>query len=392
MASSTKTVLIPIAHGTEPLEAVAMITVLRRGGADVTVASVETQVGVDACHGIKMVADTLLSDITDSVFDLIVLPGGLPGGETLKNCKPLENMVKKQDSDGRLNAAICCAPALALGTWGLLEGKKATGYPVFMEKLAATCATAVESRVQIDGRIVTSRGPGTTIEFSVTLIEQLFGKEKADEVSSILLLRPNPGEEFTFTELNQTTWSFEDTPQILVPIAEESEEIEAIALVDILRRAKANVVIAAVGNSLEVVGSRKAKLVAEVLLDEVTEKSFDLIVLPGGLNGAPRFASCEKLVNMLKKQAEANKPYGGICASPAYVFEPNGLLKGKKATTHPVVSDKLSDKSHIEHRVVVDGNVITSRAPGTAMEFSLAIVEKFYGREKALQLAKATLV
>uniref|UniRef100_A0A1J3JEJ7 Protein DJ-1-like protein A n=1 Tax=Noccaea caerulescens TaxID=107243 RepID=A0A1J3JEJ7_NOCCA len=392
MAPSTKTVLIPIAHGTEPLEAVAMITVLRRAGADVTVASVENQVGVDACHGIKMVADTLLSDITDSVFDLIVLPGGLPGGETLKNCKPLENMVKKQDTDGRLNAAICCAPALALGTWGLLEGKTATGYPVFMDKLAATCATATESRVVIDGRIVTSRGPGTTIEFSLTLVEQLYGKEKADEVSSILLVRPNPGEEFAFTELNQTNWSFEDTPKILVPIAEGSEEIEAIALVDILRRAKANVVIAAVGNSLEVVGSRKAKLVAEVLLDEVADKSFDLIVLPGGLDGAPRFASCEKLVNMLKKQAEANKPYGGICASPALVFEPNGLLKGKKATTHPCVSDKLSDQSHIEHRVVVDGNVITSRAPGTAMEFSLAIVDKFYGREKALQLAKATLV
>lgn len=64
---------------------------------------------------------------------------------------------------------------------------QATGYPVFMEKLKATCATAVESRVQIDGRIVTSRGPGTTIEFSITLIELLYGKEKADEVSSILV-------------------------------------------------------------------------------------------------------------------------------------------------------------------------------------------------------------
>ncbi|KAF2608186.1 hypothetical protein F2Q68_00043691 [Brassica cretica] len=75
MASShTKKVLIPVAHGTEPFEAVVMIDVLRRGGADVTVASVENQVGVDACHGIKMVADTLLSDITDSVFDLIMLP------------------------------------------------------------------------------------------------------------------------------------------------------------------------------------------------------------------------------------------------------------------------------------------------------------------------------
>ncbi|KAG7600441.1 Class I glutamine amidotransferase-like [Arabidopsis suecica] len=391
MSSSTKKVLIPVAHGTEPFEAVVMIDVLRRGGADVTVASVENQVGVDACHGIKIVADTLLSEITDSVFDLIMLPGGLPGGETLKNCKPLEKMVKKQDTDGRLNAAICCAPALALGTWGLLEGKKATCYPVFMEKLAA-CAKAVESRVEIDGKMVTSRGPGTTMEFSVTLVEQLLGKEKAVEVSGPLVMRPNPGDEYTITELNQVNWSFDGTPQILVPIADGSEEMEAVAIIDVLRRAKANVVVAALGNSLEVVASRKVKLVADVLLDEAEKNSYDLIVLPGGLGGAEAFASSEKLVNMLKKQAESNKPYGAICASPALVFEPHGLLKGKKATAFPAMCSKLTDQSHIEHRVLVDGNLITSRGPGTSLEFALAIVEKFYGREKGLQLAKATLV
>ncbi|KAF3524424.1 hypothetical protein F2Q69_00046952 [Brassica cretica] len=318
--------------------------------------------------------------------------GGLPGGETLKNCKPLENMVKKQDADGRLNAAICCAPALALGTWGLLEGKKATCYPLFMEKLGATCATAVESRVEIDGRIVTSRGPGTTIEFSVALVEQLFGKEKAAEVSAPLVMRPNPGDEYTITELNQIKWSYENTPQILVPIADGSEEMEAVAIIDVLRRAKANVVVAALGNSLEVVASRKVKLVADVLLDEAEKNSYDLIVLPGGLGGAEAFASSEKLVNMLKKQAESNKPYGAVCASPALVFEPHGLLKGKKATAYPPMCNKLSDQSHIEHRVLVDGNLITSRGPGTSLEFALAIVEKFYGREKGLQLAKATLV
>ncbi|KAF3520262.1 hypothetical protein DY000_02059528 [Brassica cretica] len=320
------------------------------------------------------------------------IKGGLPGGETLKNCKPLENMVKKQDADGRLNAAICCAPALALGTWGLLEGKKATCYPVFMEKLGATCATAVESRVEIDGRIVTSRGPGTTMEFSVALVEQLFGKEKAAEVSAPLVMRPNPGDEYTITELNQIKWSYENTPQILVPIADGSEEMEAVAIIDVLRRAKANVVVAALGNSLEVVASRKVKLVADVLLDEAEKNSYDLIVLPGGLGGAEAFASSEKLVNMLKKQAESNKPYGAVCASPALVFEPHGLLKGKKATAYPAMCNKLSDQSHIEHRVLVDGNLITSRGPGTSLEFALAIVEKFYGREKGLQLAKATLV
>ncbi|CAN6820339.1 unnamed protein product [Brassica oleracea] len=386
MASPAKRVLIPVAHGTEPFEAVVMIDVLRRGGADVTVASVENQVGVDACHGIRIVADALLSDVNDSVFDLVMLPGGLPGGETLKNCKPLENMVKKQDTDGRLNAAICCSPALALGTWGLLEGKKATCYPVFMEKLGVTCGKAVESRVEVDGRIVTSRGPGTTMEFSVTLVEQLFGKEKAAEVSAPLVMRPNPGDEYTITELNQMNWSFDSTPQILVPIADGSEEMEAVAIIDFLRRAKANVVVAALGNSLEVVASRTVKLVADVLLDEAEKNSYDLIVLPGGLG------SSEKLVNMLKKQAESNKPYGAICASPALVFEPHGLLKGKKATAFPAMCNKLSDQSHIEHRVLVDGNLITSRGPGTSLEFALAIVEKFYGREKGLQLAKATLV
>lgn len=324
--------------------------------------------------------------------DIVWWKGGLPGGETLKNCKPLESMVKKQDADGRLNAAICCAPALALGTWGLLEGKKATCYPVFMEKLGATCATAVESRVEIDGRIVTSRGPGTTMEFSVALVEQLFGKEKAAEVSAPLVMRPNPGDEYTITELNQIKWSYENTPQILVPIADGSEEMEAVAIIDVLRRAKANVVVAALGNSLEVVASRKVKLVADVLLDEAEKNSYDLIVLPGGLGGAEAFATSDKLVNMLKKQAESNKPYGAICASPALVLEPHGLLKGKKATAYPAMCNKLSDQSHIEHRVLVDGNLITSRGPGTSLEFALAIVEKFYGREKGLQLAKATLV
>ncbi|XP_010535047.1 PREDICTED: LOW QUALITY PROTEIN: protein DJ-1 homolog B-like [Tarenaya hassleriana] len=392
MASSAKKVLVPIANGTEPLEAVVMIDVLRgRGGTQVTVASVEKQLQVDACHGVKIVADSLLSDCSDAVFDLITLPGGLPGGETLKNCGVLENMVKKQDAEGRLNGAICCAPALALGSWGLLKGRKATCYPVFMEQLAS-CATAVESRVQIDGKILTSRGPGTTMEFSVSLVEQLYGKEKANEVAGPLLLRPNPGGEYTITELNQTRWTFDGTPQILVPIADGSEEMEAVAIVDLLRRAKAKVVMAAVGDSLEVVASRKVKLVADVLLDDAERLTYDLIVLPGGLGGAQAFASCEKLVNMLKKQAESNKPYGAICASPALVLEPHGLLKGKKATAFPAMCEKLSDKSHIEHRVVVDGNLVTSRGPGTSMEFALAIIEKFFGREKGLEIAKATLL
>ncbi|RXH83987.1 hypothetical protein DVH24_026886 [Malus domestica] len=385
-----KKVLVPIANCTEPMEAVITVDVLRRAGADVTVASVEKQLRVDACHGVKIVADALISDCRQSVFDLITLPGGMPGATNLKNSEVLESLVKQQAANGKLYSAICASPAVALASWGVLKGLKATCYPSFMEQLVSG-ATAVESRVQLDDKVVTSRGPGTTMEFAVALVEQLYGKEKADEVSGPLVMRSNHGDEYIITELNPVEWTPHDTPKILVPIANGTEEMEAVMIVDILRRAKADVVVASVEDKLEILASRKVKLEADMSLDEAAQLSYDLIVLPGGLGGAQAFAKSEKLVNLLKKQRQSQRPYGAICASPALVLEPHGLLKGKKATAFPAMCDKLSDKSEIENRVVVDGNLITSRGPGTSMEFALGIVEKFLGREKAIELAKVML-
>ncbi|KAI8552466.1 hypothetical protein RHMOL_Rhmol06G0269000 [Rhododendron molle] len=357
MASAARKVLVPIANGSEPMEAVIYIDVLRRGGADVTVASVEKQLGVDACHGVKIVADALISECADTVYDLISLPGGMPGAATLRDCKILESMVNKQAADGRFYSAVCAAPCVALGSWGLLKGKKATCYPSFMEQLSSSAIT-VESRVQQDGNVVTSRGPGTTMELAVALVELLFGKDKADEVSGPLVMRPNPGADYVVHERNPMEWTFDTCPKvkllilelgltmsILVPVADGSEEMEATNIIDILRRAKAEVVVASVEEKLEIVATRNVKLVADVFLDEALNSSYDLVVLPG-----------------------------------------------KKATAFPPMCDKLSDQSEIENRVVVDGNLITSRGPGTSMEFGLAIVEKFFGREKALELAKAMIV
>ncbi|KAJ4980867.1 hypothetical protein NE237_031704 [Protea cynaroides] len=387
MASAARKVLVPVADGTEPMEAVIMIDVLRRGGADVTVASVEKELRVDACHGVKLVADALVSDCAGKDYDLISLPGGMPGAAHFRDCTILEGLIKKHVDDGRVYSAICAAPAVALGSWGLLKGLKATCYPSFMEKLAST-ANVVESRVQKDGQAVTSRGPGTAMEFSLVLVEQLFGKEKADEVAGAMVMRSNHGDDFKITELNSVDWKFDSAPQVLVPIANGTEEMEAIMIIDILRRASAKVVVASVEDKLEILASRKVKLVADMLLEEAEKLSYDLIVLPGGLGGAHAFASSEKLVNLLKTQKESNKPYGAICASPALVLEPHGLLKGKKATAFPAMCNKLSDQSEVENRVVVDGYLVTSRGPGTSMEFALAIVEKFFGRKKALDLAK----
>ncbi|PIA55723.1 hypothetical protein AQUCO_00700201v1 [Aquilegia coerulea] len=386
-SSSLSKVLIPIANGTEPMEAVITIDVLRRAGAHVTVASVEKHLRVDATWGIQIVADAFISDCNDTSFDLISLPGGMPGASILRDCKVLEDLVKKQADDGKVYAAICAAPAVALGSWGLLKGLKATCYPSFMEKMPSD-ATIVESRVQLDGQTVTSRGPGTAMEYSLALVEKLYGKEKADEVAGPMVMRSNHGDDYIIRELNSVKWTFNNTPQILVPIANGTEEMEAVMIIDILRRAKANVVVASVEDTLEVVASRKVKLVADMLLEEASKLSYDLVVLPGGLPGAQTFANSEKLIYLLRKQMESNRPYGAICASPALVLEPHNLLKGKKATAFPAMCDKLSDQSEAENRVVLDGNLITSRGPGTSMEFSLAIVEKFFGREKASELAK----
>ncbi|GAA0140761.1 hypothetical protein LIER_35281 [Lithospermum erythrorhizon] len=387
MASPSKKVLVPIANGSEPMETIITIDILRRAGADVTVASVEKSLQVDACHGVKIIADSLISDCADTKFDLISLPGGMPGAATLRDCKLLEDMMKRQAADGRLFAAICASPAVALGSWGMLKGLKATCYPSFVEQLSSS-ANAVESRVQQDGKAITSRGPGTTMEYSVALVEQLFGKEKANEVSGPLVMRSNHGDEYTFTEFNPVNWKFDTVPKVLVPIANGSEEMEAVIIIDVLRRAKCDVVVASVQDKLEILASRKVTLVADMVLSEAVKFSYDLVVLPGGLGGAQAFSKSEKLVDLLKHHGQSNKSYAAICASPALVLEPHGLLKGKKATAFPALCDKLSDASEAENRVVVDGNLATSKGPGTTMEFALAITEKFFGRTKGLELAK----
>ncbi|KOM43450.1 hypothetical protein LR48_Vigan05g105400 [Vigna angularis] len=390
MATSNK-VLLPIAEGTEPMEAVIIADVLRRAGADVIVASVSASLSVLARHDVKIIADALVSDVVGTSFDLVAIPGGIPGVENLRDCKVLEVLVKKHVEEGRLYAAVCAAPAVVLGPWGLLNGLKATCFPTLMEKLASYAATTVESRVQVDGKLVTSRAPGTTMEFAVALVEQLMGKVKAEEVAGPLVMRSKHDEEHTFKEFNPVQWTFDNPPRILVPIAYGFEEMEAVIIIDILRRAKANVVVASVEDYLEIVASRNVKLVADMLLDEAAKLSYELIVLPGGLGGAQAFGNSETLVKLLEKQRESNKYYGAICASPALVLERHGLLKGKKATAYPAMCDRLSDQSEVENRVVVDGNLITSRGPGTSIEFALAIVEKLFGRQLALELAKAVV-
>ena len=180
----SKEVLVPIADGTEELEAVCIIDVLRRAGASVTVASVGNM-QITASRGVKLVADKRIGECVDDTFDLIVLPGGIPGAEHLRDSKELEMLLRQQQEQGRWYGAICASPAVVLQHHQLLRHTRATCYPSYMDKLEN--ADTAELRVVVDEKCVTSRGPGTALEFSLKLVELLYGEEKAKEVAEAMV-------------------------------------------------------------------------------------------------------------------------------------------------------------------------------------------------------------
>ena len=175
-----KNILVPIADGSEELEAICIVDVLRRAGANVTLAAL-SKLEVVASKGVKLIADRLLAECIDATYDLIALPGGMPGSEHLRDCPDLIEALKRQRTEGRLYAAICAAPAVALFPHGLLQGRRATCHPNFAH--LASGVDMIDTTVVVDGNCVTSRGAGTAVEFSLTLVELLYGKEKARETA-----------------------------------------------------------------------------------------------------------------------------------------------------------------------------------------------------------------
>lgn len=173
----------------------------------------------------------------------------------------------------------------------------------------------------------------------------------------------------------------------LVPIADGSEDIEAVCIIDVLRRAGIEVTVASVmpNEQLEITAARKTRIVADAHISQCVDQSYDLIALPGGLPGAEHLRDCPVLIELLKSQKNSGRWFAAICASPAVVFASHGLEREFVTTAHPGFTDKLSQFRN--DRVVLDRNCITSQGPGTALEFSLALVEALLGTEKRAEVA-----
>jgi 4-methyl-5(b-hydroxyethyl)-thiazole monophosphate biosynthesis len=181
----TTRALVPLAQGCEELEAVTIIDLLRRAGIEVVSAGLDDE-PVVASRGVRIVPDTSLTKILDQRFDLIVLPGGLPGADHLNSDSRIHRLLQKQAEEGRYCAAICAAPKV-LASAGLLNGKRATAYPGTLETNEGNRIQYVEQDVVVDGKIITSRGPGTAMDFALEIIERLLGKNKRLETETPLL-------------------------------------------------------------------------------------------------------------------------------------------------------------------------------------------------------------
>jgi 4-methyl-5(b-hydroxyethyl)-thiazole monophosphate biosynthesis len=169
-------------------------------------------------------------------------------------------------------------------------------------------------------------------------------------------------------------------PTVLVPLAQGCEELEAVTIIDLLRRAEVKVVAAGL-EAGPVTASRGVMLLPDVTLDAVLEQDFDMIVLPGGLSGAQQLEQDPRIIRLLQQMADKGKYTAAICAAPK-VLATAGLLQGRAATAYPGILDKLSDLKLSSAAVVEDGTVITSRGPGTAMDFALTLITLLCGREK----------
>ena len=178
-------VLVPLAPGCEELEAVTVIDLLRRAGVEVVTAGLEE--GLVRCsRGTVLMPDATLDEVADQDFDMIVLPGGLPGADHLNDDPRIQRLLRRMAEQGRFTAAICAAPKV-LASAGLLDGRQATSYPGVLQAAEQPSIQVLDRPVVRDGSVITSRGPGTAMDFALELIEALEGRDKRDEVEQALV-------------------------------------------------------------------------------------------------------------------------------------------------------------------------------------------------------------
>jgi 4-methyl-5(b-hydroxyethyl)-thiazole monophosphate biosynthesis len=174
--------------------------------------------------------------------------------------------------------------------------------------------------------------------------------------------------------------------KVYIFLADGFEEIEALTVVDLLRRVNIDIVMISMTGNLPVTGSHRITTIADALFDDMDFSDADMLVLPGGMPGTINLGEHSGLDTLIKDFAAKNKKIAAICAAPR-VLGTKGLLEGRKATCYPGHEETLHGAKVLREDVVVDGNIITSRGMGTAVDFSLAIIRRLKGAEEAKRIS-----
>lgn len=178
-------VLIPLAEGVEELEAVTLIDILRRGDIEVIAAGLAPG-HVRGARGTVLMPDMSLDAALNHEYDMVVLPGGQPGATHLADDARIHTLLQNMAAAGKHTAAICAAPKV-LALAGLLDGRRATAYPGTLKQHEFPAIDILDAPVISDETVITSRGPGTAMDFALTLVETLAGRARRDEVESALM-------------------------------------------------------------------------------------------------------------------------------------------------------------------------------------------------------------
>lgn len=180
-----------LAEGFEEIEAITPVDVLRRAGINVKTVSITDSHEVCGTHGIKLTADLTFAEADFDGAEWLILPGGLPGAQNLHEFAPLNDLLLKHATKGKI-AAICASPAMVLAPTGLLKGVEATGYPGTEAALRQGGAIVKDERVVTSGNIITSNGPTSSLRFSLAIISSTLGAHKAQEIGSAMLVYGKP--------------------------------------------------------------------------------------------------------------------------------------------------------------------------------------------------------
>lgn len=179
--------------------------------------------------------------------------------------------------------------------------------------------------------------------------------------------------------------------KILVFLANGFEEIEALTPVDLCRRAGMEVTCVSINDTVEVTGARGISVNADITLKDADFDSADMLILPGGMPGTNNLNECEPLMAKVDEFIKAGRNVSAICAAPSVILGKRGYLKGKKGCCYPGMEDGLVETNVSYDSVAVDGNLITARGMGCAIDFSLAIIEKLDSKETADKIAKSVV-